>query len=126
MKHLLFSAVALLLLTGCGDPSGGPDRPPKPFFIKLFGFRHDIRTVTISVPALKSAECIPVIQEALGRAEGVLETKGDIQAKTVEVRYDALKLGIKNLEYVIAGAGFNAGSTPASPEAMAALPAACR
>jgi hypothetical protein len=42
------------------------------------------------------------------------------------VTYDALKLGIKNIEYVIAGAGFDANDTPAPKEAREALPAECR
>ena len=126
MKHISLSLLATVLLVGCGDPSGGPDRPDKPLFIKLFGFRHDVRTITVSVPGLKSEACQKPILEALGKAEGVIESTPNLAAKTIEVKYDALKLGIKNIEYVIAGAGFDAGDTPASKEAKDALPAECR
>lgn len=126
MKRTSLAFLAALALAGCGDPSGGPDRPDKPFFIKLLGFRHDIRTITVAVPAMKSEACQKLILEALGKAEGVMESTPNIEARTVDVKYDALKLGIKNIEYVIAGVGFDAGETPASKEAKDALPAECR
>ena len=128
MNRFLPSLLALtcIALTGCGDPSGGPDRPPKPLVIKLLGFRPDVRVITVQVPQMKSMDCQQRIQDALAKTEGVQSTQPDLAQHKIDVTYDALKLGIKNIEYVIAGAGFDANDTPAPKEAREALPAECR
>lgn len=128
MKRLLPLLLLLSssLLVGCGDPSGGPDRPPKPLVIKFLGFRPDVRTITVQVPQMKSLDCQQRIQDALSKTEGVQTSAPDLAQKKIDVTYDALKLGIKNIEFVIAGAGFDANDTPAPKEARDALPADCR
>lgn len=128
MKRLLcfLLVLATSFLTGCGDPSGGPDRPPKPLVIKILGFRPDVRTITVQVPQMKSLDCQQRIQDALSKTEGVQTTTPDLALKKIDVRYDALKLGIKNIEYVIAGAGFDANDTPAPKDVRDALPPDCK
>lgn len=128
MKFALsfLTVVCALGLVGCGDPSGGVDRPPKPLVIKLLGFRPDVRTITVQVPQMKALDCQQRIQDALAKTEGVQTTTPDLASRKIDVTYDALKLGIKNIEYVIAGAGFDANDTPAPKEAREALPAECR
>ena len=122
----LLTVIGALGLVGCGDPSGGVDRPPKPLVIKLLGFRPDVRTITVQVPQMKSADCQQRIQDALAKTEGVQTTVPDLTQRKIDVTYDALKLGIKNIEYVIAGAGFDANDTPAPKDVRDALPAECR
>ncbi len=128
MKFALpfLTIMCALGLVGCGDPSGGVDRPPKPLVIKLLGFRPDVRTITVQVPQMKSLDCQQRIQDALAKTEGVQGTAPDLSQRKLEVTYDALKLGIKNIEYVIAGAGFDANDTPAPKDVRDALPAECK
>jgi copper chaperone CopZ len=89
-------------------------------------FRKDIRTITVEVPQLRSAECSKILLDAASKVDGIISAKPDIEKHTVDITYNALKLAIKNIEFVIAGAGFDANTTPATPEAKAALPAGCR
>jgi hypothetical protein len=50
----------------------------------------------------------------------------DLTNRTLRVRYDSLKMSLKNIEFAIADAGFEANNTPASASAAAQLPAECR
>ena len=113
---------AMMISVGCGDNSG----TPKPLISSFYGFRHDIRTITVSVPAMGSAECSKRIQDALAKTEGIRATRPDIANRKVEVEYDAIKLGIRNIQYVIAGAGFDADDTAAPADTKKNLPAECR
>jgi copper chaperone CopZ len=117
--------LAAAAFAGCAKEST-TDGAPKPFIMRFFGFRHDIRSIVVYVPQMGSPDCSRVVQDALAKMEGVRFTKPDLAARTVEVTYDALKMGIKNIEFTIADAGFDANTTQASPEARKALPAACR
>ena len=87
---------------------------------------NDIRSQTIRVPQVKSAAAQKVVQAALGRADGVLTNGLAFGAGTVTVRYDSMKLALKNLEQVIADAGFDANNTPADAKARDALAPECR
>ncbi len=87
--------------------------------------RQDRRTEAFAVPQMAGPECFRPIQEALKNVEGVEQVSPDYAARTVAVTYNALKLGIKNVEFIIAGAGFDANTTPGSAEARAKLPAGC-
>jgi copper chaperone CopZ len=103
---LLAAALALILADGC--------------------YRKDVRVVTIAVPQMKSEDCARRIQEALAKTEGIQKVEPNLSAKTVDVRYEALRLGIRNIEHVIADAGFGANDTPAAPAAKAKLPPECQ
>ena len=89
-------------------------------------YRMDVRFLTVSVPGLSSDACARPILDALSKTEGIKSTKADTVKHEIVVEYDARKLAIKNIEFVIAGAGFDAGGTVAPPEARNALPAECR
>ena len=89
-------------------------------------FRQDKRTITVKVPQLVSADCLVHIQMGAKQVEGIEQVTGDIENKTVDVTYNAMKLGIRNIEFIIARTGFDANDTPASPQARAALPEGCR
>lgn len=110
MKHmavsLLVAAMLVPALAGC--------------------FRQDVRTIVVSVPQINSADCAKVIQDALGRIEGIVAVQPDLAAKTMAVTYDGRKLAIKNIEFLIAGVGFDANDAKAKPDARAALSADCR
>lgn len=89
-------------------------------------FRADHRTITVSVPQMKSPGCYAIIQEALKSVEGIEATRPNYEQRTLDVSYNALRLGIKNIEFVIAGAGFTANDMEAPAEARARLPEECR
>ena len=75
---------------------------------------------------MTSPACYSVIQEALKTVEGIENTRPDYDQRTLEVTYNGLKLGIKNVEYVIAGAGFVANNIQPPEEVRARLPEPCR
>ena len=89
-------------------------------------FRNDIRTVSYSVPAMGSPECVKIIQNAIGSIDGILYATPDLGARTIAVTYDSTKLAIKNIEFVISGAGFDVDNTPGKPQPKAKLPDNCR
>lgn len=86
----------------------------------------DIRTKTIKVAQMKNANCEKIVTAALAKTDGVFSDKVVAGPGQVTVTYDSMKVGLKNLEYVIAEVGFDAGDTPADPKARTALPAECR
>jgi len=88
--------------------------------------QEDIRTKTIRVPQMKNAKCSQIVTAVLGKTEGVRPATIKAGEGTVTVTYDSMKLGLKNLEAIIAQTGFDANDTPADPKAQAALPADCR
>jgi copper chaperone CopZ len=106
--HLLTLIAALFLLsaTGC--------------------FRQDIRTEPFDVPQMKSANCASIIVEALYATDGIITNRADLDERRIYVTYNSMKLAIKNIEFVIAGKGFDANTTPAPADARAALPPECR
>jgi copper chaperone CopZ len=99
-------AVALLLACGC--------------------FRQDVRTLVVNVPQMKSADCSKIIQGALSRIEGIITAVPDLEKRTMVITYNSTKLSIKNIEFLIAGVGFDANDEQGKPDAKAALPPACR
>jgi copper chaperone CopZ len=75
---------------------------------------------------MKSADCAKIIQGALSRIEGIISAEPDIEKHTMSVKYNSTKLAIKNIEFLIAGVGFDANEESGKPEAKAALPPGCR
>lgn len=86
----------------------------------------DIREKTIAVPQMTNATCEKIVVAALASTDGVFADKIRASGGHVTVTYDSMKLALKNLEYAIASAGFDAGTTPADAKAREALPADCR
>jgi len=99
-------------------------------FCLLFGScrQHDFRTVEISVPGMKNRACSEIVGRRLAGVPGVdvSSIRIDLQRRAVTVRYDSLKLSLKNIEFAVAEVGFNANEVPARAEAAAALPPGCR
>jgi copper chaperone CopZ len=87
-----------------------------------------MREFTVRAPAVKNEACAQRVTQALRALDGVDLSKlaFDGPTFTIKVRYEAMKLGQKNIEHAIADAGFDANSIPASAAAKAALPEACR
>jgi len=57
---------------------------------------------------------------------GIKAIQPDFQQRTLAVTYDSMVIARKNIEFTIAGAGFDANDIPAPTNVVAALPAACK
>ena len=75
--------------------------------------QHDIKTVTVRVPQMTNAACAEQVRMALRGATGIGEVVPDSVRGEVHVSYDSLKLAPKNVQFLIAGAGFDADDVPA-------------
>jgi copper chaperone CopZ len=91
--------------------------------------KQDVRTVVIRCPEMKTQACAERIVEALSEASygvSVDSVRPDLEARVVTLEYDSMLLSIKNIEAIVAKAGFTANEMPANPAAAAALPEECR
>jgi len=88
--------------------------------------QQDMRTVEIAVPGLKNPACAQIIQDAFVRQPGIKTVRPDFQQHTLTVTYDSMLIARKNIEFTIAGAGFDANDIRAPTGTVAALPAACK
>lgn len=89
-------------------------------------YRVEEETVTIAVPQMKSWDCGKLLLDQLTPVKGIQSAQPDIDRQQLLVTYDSTLIAVKNIEHLIAGAGFDANGVPASPEARAALPEGCR
>lgn len=91
-------------------------------------YRQDILTVDISVPQMGSPQCRSLVLQALGRLEqdAIIRAAPNIETRVLTITYDSRRLALKNIEYAITAAGFDANEEQAPQEARDALPAECR
>jgi copper chaperone CopZ len=89
-------------------------------------FRNDTRIGIYHVPNMTSQECLNALSGRLRAVEGVMDVQADFATQQVSVTFNGLKAGLKNIEFVIAGAGFDVNDTPGAAAAKAALPVSCR
>ncbi len=89
-------------------------------------FRNDTRIGVYHVPNITSQECLNVLSGKLRAVEGVEDVQADFTTHKVSVTFNGLKAGLKNIEFVIAGAGFDVNETPGAAAAKEQLPATCR
>jgi len=93
---------------------------------------HDVRTVEIRAPGVRCEQCSERVAQALGMLEGVKAEKlgFDLEQGIVTVTYDSMQVAIKNMEYAVAGAGYDVETKPyplpADAAARDALPPECR
>jgi mercuric ion binding protein len=90
--------------------------------------KDDIRTAKIHVPAMQSMDCAQIIVQALVRVQTIRETDIEVllESRTLRVRYNSLHRSVKNIEFTVTDAGFEANEVPADPEAKKALPEGCQ
>ncbi len=94
-----------------------------------FGCRkQDIRMARIHVPQMSGQACADRVVSVVRRVPGVQADMitVDRERRDVAVPYDSIKLSLKNIEYALAEAGFQANDIPADEKARAALPEDCR
>lgn len=100
---------------------------------------RDVRTTVIRVPGLRNEACSNQIARALARLPDSRYTndrndpemclrieKVDYATGDLTVRYDSMKVGVRNLEDAIARAGFDTPTFPADATARDRLPPECR
>ncbi|NLE67709.1 MAG: heavy-metal-associated domain-containing protein [Lentisphaerae bacterium] len=87
--------------------------------------KADMRKVDISVPGMTNQACATLVQNSFMTPQGVMQgiktIQPDLTRRVVTITYDSMKLARKNLEYTIAGAGFDANDVKAQTN-PAALP----
>lgn len=105
-KKLIFMVSLIAASTGC--------------------YRNDTRTLVFDIPTLRSQACSDSLQNAMKMIDGVQTVEADLAQGKLTVTFDGLKLGIKNVEYVILGAGFDVNGSPGVASAKAQLPPECR
>ncbi len=88
--------------------------------------KQDIREAVIKTPGIKNQACAKIIQDAFMRQPGIVSTRPDFQKREITVKYNSMVIALKNIEFTIADAGFDANDTQASTNAVAALPPECR
>lgn len=86
------------------------------FLALLSGCRQrDIRETVVRVPQATTPEIQAEIRAELAKIDGV-EAGGAVFADgTVTVRYDSMKLGIKNIEHAIKDIGYDANDFKGEP-----------
>ncbi|HOW98019.1 MAG TPA: heavy-metal-associated domain-containing protein [Kiritimatiellia bacterium] len=89
-------------------------------------YRRDIRTLEVKVPQMGSPECARIVETVFNKMDGIEQVDIDLANRRILVKYDGLKMGIVNIEYLLTNAGFDANDKPARPEARAKLPPECR
>ena len=100
---------------------------------------RDVRTTVMRVPGLRNEACSNQIAKALARLPDSRYTndrndpemclrieKVDFATGDLTVRYDSMKVGVRNLEDAIARAGFDTPTFPADATARDRLPPECR
>lgn len=88
--------------------------------------QQDVREVIIKTPGLKNQACAKIIQDAFMRQSGIVSVRPDFQKHETAVTYNSMVIAVKNIEFSIAAAGFDANDTRAPTNAVAALPPECR
>lgn len=84
--------------------------------------KQDVRTVTINTPGMKDNECARIIQDAFMRYPGIKTAHPDVEKRQVKVSYNSMVIAIKNIEFIIANAGFQANEIPANTNVAVKLP----
>lgn len=89
---------------------------------------QDVRELELNIPDMLNPECAEIIVGQLTRTQGVLaETiRVDLPQRRIMLEYDSMILAIKNIEFVVADAGFAVNNIPANEAARQELPAVCR
>ena len=85
----------------------------------------DIRIAVVRVPNVINAACEARVRDALKSLDGVALEALAVTNGVLTVRYDSMKLGLKNIEHAIKDAGFDANEFAADPAARAKLPKEC-
>ena len=88
--------------------------------------QQDVREAILKTPGLKNQACAKIIQDAFMRQPGIVSIRPDFQKREITVKYNSMVIALKNIEFTVAAAGFDANDTQAPTNIVAALPRECR
>ncbi len=91
-------------------------------------FRQEVVTRTLNVPQMGHPECVErVIQIlTLPDPEAIIEIAPDLEQRTVSVTYVSTRMALKNIEHLLADAGFDVNEVIGNRAMRATLPESCR
>jgi mercuric ion binding protein len=85
-----------------------------------------VNTAAIEVPTVQCSMCTEMIEDALGKVEGVEDVKVELKTKVATVKFLPAKVDLARLEQAIASVGYDANSTKRDKEAYEQLPECCK
>ena len=86
----------------------------------------EAKAAEIKLPTLQCNSCVKTVSAALKKMDGVQEVNVNLEAKIVQVTYDAGKIDVAGLEKAVAASGYAANDTKADPKAYAKLAKCCK
>lgn len=78
--------------------------------------QRDIRTAHGRIPQATEAAAQAKIRDALSKIDGVETASATFSNETFSVRYDSMKLGLKNIEHAIWDLGYDAEDFESDPK----------
>ncbi|MDZ8120458.1 heavy-metal-associated domain-containing protein [Pontiella agarivorans] len=115
LKAFIFSALALLMLSGCKDPeSKANGKKADPAFM-FWCFRKEIVSAAYHIPDMKTPAEASYIQNRLKSIPGYEGSTYDLSTQTMTIRYQSSTIRKMNFEEAIALAGFAVNHRPANP-----------
>lgn len=84
------------------------------------------KTVEITLPSIQCGMCAKTIKKALGKVEGVIDSKIDLENKKVSVTFDDSKTSLDKLEEAITCAGYDTNDKLSDADAYDKLSPCCK
>lgn len=117
LPTLIFSALALLMLSGCGDPDDqAKEKNANPTFM-FWCFRKEIVSDDYHIPDMKKPATASYIQNRLKSIPGYVNSDYNLSTQTMTVEYKSSTVRKMNFEEAIALSGFSVNHRPANPKA---------
>lgn len=114
-KALIFSTLALLMLSGCNDDEARTkEKSSSPTFM-FWCFRKEVVSADYHIPDMKTSAAASYIQNRLKAVPGYVSSSVDLPAQTITVKYQSSTIRKMNFEEAIALAGFAVNNRPAKP-----------
>ena len=89
----------------------------------------DVRVVTLKIPDIKNKESLEIVDSALKKLPdfyGIMKIESmNYETSEITIRYDSMRVAVRNIENAITQAGFNTETYPADADAIKKLPATC-
>jgi periplasmic mercuric ion binding protein len=84
------------------------------------------KTTEITLPTVQCGMCKRIIEKALNKVDGVINSEIDIESKKVSVTYDDTKTDVLKIERAITKAGYDANNRKADKKAYDKLDECCK
>lgn len=118
LRPIIFTAAALLMLTGCVDKEArAKEKKANPTFM-FWCFRKEIVSSDYHIPEMKKPAAASYLQNKLKGVPGYVSSEYNLAAQVMTVSYKSSSVRKMNFEEAIALAGFTVNHRPASPKAV--------